>query len=97
MLEELNMKVGDINLYEINEAFAIVPFIAIQDNNIDPERVNVNGGAIALGHPLGCSGARIVVALCHNLRMMKKRFGIAAICNGGGEAVGIFVENTQLQ
>lgn len=82
----------DVDLYEINEAFAVVAMAAMRDLDIPRDRINVNGGACALGHPIGCSGARIVVTLVHALRARGLRRGIAAICIGGGEATALAVE-----
>ncbi len=83
---------GDVDLYEINEAFAVVPMAAARAFGIAEDRVNVNGGAVALGHPIGASGARIVVTLLNALRMNGKRRGVAGICIGGGEALALAVE-----
>lgn len=83
---------GDIDLYEINEAFACVTMAAIRDVEIDPAKVNVNGGACAMGHPIGASGARITVTLLHAMRNGAGRRGIASLCIGGGEAVAIALE-----
>ena len=82
----------DVELYEINEAFAVVTMAAMRDLELDPTRVNVEGGACALGHPIGATGARIVVTLVHALRRRGARRGVAALCIGGGEAVAIAVE-----
>jgi acetyl-CoA C-acetyltransferase len=82
-----------VDLYEINEAFACVTMAAIHDLQLDPEKVNVNGGACALGHPIGASGARIIATLVHALRSRGGKRGIAALCIGGGEAVSIAVES----
>lgn len=82
----------DIELFEINEAFAAVTLAAIADLKLDPARVNVRGGAVALGHPIGASGARILTTLVHALRQEKKKRGMAAICIGGGEATAMVVE-----
>ncbi len=83
---------GDVDLFEINEAFACVTLAAIQDLGLDPARVNVNGGACALGHPIGASGARIIATLIHALRGRGETRGIAGLCIGGGEAVALAVE-----
>lgn len=82
----------DVDLYEINEAFAVVAMAAIRDLDLDPEKVNVNGGACALGHPIGASGARILVTLLAALEKAGKTKGIASLCIGGGEAVAVAVE-----
>jgi len=90
--EKLGWSVDDVELYEINEAFACVTMAAIKDVGIDHEKVNVNGGACALGHPIGASGARIIVTLLHALQSRGGGKGIASLCIGGGEAVAIGIE-----
>jgi len=92
VLAKAGLRQEDIDLFEINEAFAVVTLAVNKILNIDPERVNVNGGAIALGHPIGASGARILVTLLHALEQRNLRRGLAAICIGGGEACGMIVE-----
>ncbi len=92
VLTQLGWKPHDADLYEINEAFAVVAMAAMRDVDIDPARVNVNGGACALGHPIGATGARILTTLIHALRRRNARRGIAALCIGGGEAVAAAVE-----
>ena len=92
VLTQLNWKPHDADLYEINEAFAVVTMAAMRDIDIDPARVNVNGGACALGHPIGATGARILTTLIHGLRRRNGRRGIASLCIGGGEAVAMAVE-----
>jgi len=92
VLTQLNWKPHDADLYEINEAFAVVTMAAMRDIDIDPARVNVNGGACALGHPIGATGARILTTLIHALRRRGGKRGIAALCIGGGEAVAVAVE-----
>jgi acetyl-CoA C-acetyltransferase len=82
----------DIDLYEINEAFAVVAMVTAKDCELDPASVNVRGGAIALGHPIGASGARILTTLVHALRDLGKKRGLATLCIGGGEAVAVIVE-----
>ncbi len=86
------MKASDIGYYEINEAFSVV---AIANNKIlglDASKVNVNGGAVALGHPLGTSGARIIATLINVLDQNNSKYGVAAICNGGGGASAVVIE-----
>jgi acetyl-CoA C-acetyltransferase len=83
---------GDWDLYEINEAFSGVTMAAVKEHGLDPETVNVNGGAVSLGHPIGCSGARVLVTLLHALRDRGKKSGIATLCIGGGEAAALAVE-----
>jgi acetyl-CoA C-acetyltransferase len=92
VLGQLGWKPHDADLYEINEAFAVVPMAAMRDIDIDHARVNVNGGACALGHPIGASGARILTTLVHALKRRGRKRGIAALCIGGGEAVALAVE-----
>jgi acetyl-CoA C-acetyltransferase len=92
VLGQLGWKPHDADLYEINEAFAVVPMAAMRDIDIDHTRVNVNGGACALGHPIGASGARILTTLVHALKRRGRKRGIAALCIGGGEAVALAVE-----
>jgi len=92
LLAQLNWQAKDVDLYEINEAFAAVPMAAIKDLGLDPQTVNVNGGAVALGHPIGATGARILTTLLYALRARGKKRGIASLCIGGGEATAIAVE-----
>ncbi len=92
LLAQLKWQAGDVDLYEINEAFAAVPMAAMQDLNLDHAKVNVNGGACALGHPIGATGARIMTTLLYALKARGKRRGIASLCIGGGEATAIAVE-----
>jgi acetyl-CoA C-acetyltransferase len=94
LLKKTGLSIADIDLFEINEAFAAVAMAAIRELDLDPDRVNVRGGAVALGHPIGASGARILTTLIHALRKEGKRRGIAAICIGGGEATAMLVETT---
>lgn len=84
--------IGDVDLFEINEAFAVVAMAAARDLGIAGERLNVNGGACALGHPIGATGARLLVTLVHALRRRGQRKGVAALCIGGGEATAVAVE-----
>jgi acetyl-CoA C-acetyltransferase len=92
VLTQLGWKPHDADLYEINEAFAVVAMAAMCDIDIDHARVNVNGGACALGHPIGATGARILTTLLHTLRRRGGKRGIASLCIGGGEAVALAVE-----
>jgi acetyl-CoA C-acetyltransferase len=91
-LDKAGLQPGDIDLWEINEAFASVTLNSIRMLGIDEERVNVNGGAVALGHPIGASGARIVGTLVHELRRRGGGYGCAAICSGGGQGDAIIVQ-----
>jgi acetyl-CoA C-acetyltransferase len=92
LLTQLKWQAGDVDLYEINEAFAAVPMAAMKDLSLDHARVNVNGGACALGHPIGATGARILTTLLYALKARGKKRGIASLCIGGGEATAIAVE-----
>ncbi len=92
LLSKTGWEAHDVDLYEINEAFAVVTMAAEKDLGLDRTRVNVNGGACALGHPIGCSGARILVTLIHAMRARKAQRGIASLCIGGGEATAVAVE-----
>jgi acetyl-CoA C-acetyltransferase len=91
-LKRAALKPADIDLYEINEAFAAVALAAIQVAGLDPTRVNVHGGAVALGHPIGATGARLVVTLLHALQDRGGRRGVAALCLGGGEGMALVIE-----
>ena len=92
VLERAGLEPEAIDLYEINEAFAVVALACSRDLRLEPDKVNVHGGAVALGHPIGASGARILVTLLHALRARDARLGCAAICLGGGEATAMVVE-----
>ena len=92
VLKKAGWSVEDVDLWEINEAFAMVTMAAIDAFHLDPEKVNVNGGACALGHPLGSSGSRIILTLIYALKRLGKSKGVAALCIGGGEATAIAVE-----
>jgi acetyl-CoA C-acetyltransferase len=91
-IEKAGLKLDDIDLFEINEAFSVVALANNRELKLDNDKVNVNGGAVSLGHPLGCSGARIVVTLVHLLKNKNLRYGAAGICNGGGGASAIVIE-----
>ena len=88
-----NLKVENIDLWELNEAFASQSIAVVRELGMDMDRVNVNGGAIALGHPIGCSGARIVTTLIHEMKRRDARYGVAAMCIGGGQGIGCLLEN----
>jgi acetyl-CoA C-acetyltransferase len=92
LVEKTGVALAGVDLFEINEAFAAVAMAAIRELSLDPAKVNVRGGAVALGHPIGASGARILTTLVHALRREHKKRGIAAICIGGGEATAMLVE-----
>ncbi|MFE4427793.1 acetyl-CoA C-acetyltransferase [Peribacillus butanolivorans] len=92
ILEKTGRSIEDIDLFEVNEAFAAVALASGKIANIEPEKVNVNGGAVALGHPIGASGARIIITLMHELKRRGGGLGIAAICSGGGQGDAILIE-----
>jgi acetyl-CoA C-acetyltransferase len=91
-LEKAGMGADRIDLFELNEAFAAQSLAVLRELKLDPARVNVNGGAIALGHPIGASGARILVTLLYAMKARDKRFGLASLCIGGGQGVAMVVE-----
>lgn len=91
-IAKAGLKIEDINYFELNEAFSVVGIVNMQKMKLDASKVNVNGGAVSLGHPLGCSGARIIVTLIHVLKQNKAKYGAAGICNGGGGASAVVVE-----
>ena len=90
--DKAGMSINDIDLFEINEAFAVVTMAAEQKLGLDHAKVNVNGGAVALGHPIGASGARVLTTLLHALKARGKKYGLATLCIGGGEASAVIVE-----
>jgi acetyl-CoA C-acetyltransferase len=92
-LERASLSADRIDLYELNEAFAVQSIAVMRDLGLDPARVNVNGGAIALGHPIGASGARILTTLVYALRARQMRYGVAALCIGGGMGIAMVVES----
>jgi len=92
VLSKAGWELGSVDLFEINEAFAVVAMAAVREHGLDPERVNVNGGACALGHPIGASGARILVTLIAALRARRLNRGVASLCIGGGEATAMAIE-----
>ncbi|RME60684.1 MAG: thiolase family protein [Candidatus Dadabacteria bacterium] len=92
LLEKVGKSIDEVDLFEVNEAFAVVALAYIKELNLSREKVNISGGAVALGHPIGASGARILITLLNNLKRTGGRVGLAAICNGGGEATAMMVE-----
>lgn len=92
-VEKAGLKMSDLEYVELNEAFSVVALANVKEMGLDVSKVNVNGGAVSLGHPLGCSGARILVTLIHVLKQKNARIGGAAICNGGGGASAMVIEN----
>jgi acetyl-CoA C-acetyltransferase len=92
-VEKAGIKMSDLEYVELNEAFSVVGLANIQKMKLDPSKVNVNGGAVSLGHPLGCSGARILVTLVHLMKTKTGKYGGAAICNGGGGASAMIIKS----
>jgi len=91
-LERAGLTLGDIDLFELNEAFAAQSVAVVRELGVDPARVNVHGGAIALGHPIGASGARVLTTLLYALKARKQRYGVASLCIGGGMGIAMVVE-----
>ena len=91
-LDRAGLQIADIDLFELNEAFAAQSVAVVRELGVDPARVNVNGGAIALGHPIGASGARVLTTLLYALRARKLRRGVASLCIGGGMGIAMAVE-----
>ncbi|MPM41828.1 Acetyl-CoA acetyltransferase [bioreactor metagenome] len=92
LLDLTGMSLNQLDLVELNEAFASQSVACIRDLGLDPAKVNINGGAIALGHPLGCTGVRLIVTLLHNLRRTGGRYGLATLCIGGGQSMATIIE-----
>ena len=91
-LQKSKLNINDIDLFEINEAFSCVPLVAMDELNIPIDKLNINGGAVSLGHPIGASGARILVTLLNALKEKNMKYGLASLCIGGGEASALIVE-----
>lgn len=94
-LNKMNKSISDIDLFELNEAFAAQAIPVIDQLGIDPNKVNVNGGAIALGHPIGASGSRVLVTLIHELLKQEKKLGLCSLCIGGGQGISLIISNAQ--
>ena len=92
LLKAIGWSVADVDLWEVNEAFAVVPMALMKELNVPHDKVNVNGGACALGHPIGASGARIMVTLIHALKARGLKKGLATLCIGGGEGTAVALE-----
>jgi acetyl-CoA C-acetyltransferase len=92
LLKKTGLKVEDIGLFELNEAFASQSLAVIREAKLDPDKINVNGGAIALGHPLGATGAIIITKLIHEMQKRQENYGIATLCIGGGQGMAILLE-----
>jgi acetyl-CoA acetyltransferase len=95
VLQRAGLSVGDLGVVELNEAFAAQSLACIRELGLDPARVNPNGGAIALGHPLGCSGARLATTLVHEMRRRGHRYGLATMCIGVGQGIATLVERVE--
>ncbi len=93
VVKKSSISLNDIDLFEINEAFAVVSLAVNKLLGLNPEKVNVNGGAIALGHPIGASGARILTTLIYEMRRKNSNYGLASLCIGGGEASAVIIKN----
>jgi len=96
VLDRAGLKIEDIDLFELNEAFAAQSLAVGRELGLDLARVNVNGGAIALGHPIGASGARVLTTLIYALRARKRRYGVASLCIGGGMGIAMAIQNLEL-
>ena len=92
VLKHANFNINDVDLFEINEAFSCVPMVAMDELNIPFEKLNIHGGAVSLGHPIGASGTRILVTLLNALKINKLKYGLASLCIGGGEASAMLIE-----
>jgi acetyl-CoA C-acetyltransferase len=91
-LQKTGMSIDDFDLFEVNEAFASIPQAWLQESKADPDKLNVNGGAIALGHPLGATGARLMTSMLHELERTGGRYGLQTMCEGGGQANVTIIE-----
>lgn len=95
-LKKAGLKLSDMSLVEVNEAFA-AQYLAVQKElGLNPEITNVNGGAVAIGHPLGASGARVTITLAYELKRRKAKYGIASLCIGGGQGIALVLENPEV-
>jgi acetyl-CoA acetyltransferase family protein len=94
-LKQVGLATSDVGLYEINEAFAVMMVATIRDLNLDPEKVNVNGGALALGHPVGMSGNRMLLSLSYEMKKRNVEFGVASLCAGGGQGIAVVLQNAE--
>jgi acetyl-CoA acyltransferase len=93
VLKQAGMNLGDIDLIELNEAFASQALAVIREAGLDPEKVNINGGAIALGHPLGCTGCKLTIQVLNDMKRLKKKYGMVTACVGGGQGIAGIIEN----
>jgi len=93
VMKQAGMNLGDIDLVELNEAFASQAIAVIREVGLDPAKVNINGGAIALGHPLGCTGAKLTIQVLNDMKRLDKRYGMVTACVGGGQGIAGVIEN----
>ena len=93
VLKQSGMRLTDIDLVELNEAFASQGLAVMRELNLNPDMVNINGGAIALGHPLGCTGAKLTIQITHDMKRLNKKYGIVTACVGGGQGIAGIIEN----
>jgi acetyl-CoA acyltransferase len=92
-LKQAGMSIGQVDLIELNEAFASQSLAVIRELALNPEIVNINGGAIALGHPLGCTGSKLTIQVTHDMKRLNKKYGIVSACVGGGQGIAGIIEN----
>jgi acetyl-CoA acyltransferase len=92
-LKQANMQLADIDLIELNEAFASQSLAVIREAGLDPSKVNINGGAIALGHPLGCTGCKLTIQVMNDMKRLNKKYGMVTACVGGGQGIAGIIEN----
>jgi len=95
VIERAGLKIGDVDLFELNEAFAAQSVAVMRELGLDPAKVNVNGGAIALGHPIGASGTRVLTTLIHALQARRLKYGVASLCIGGGMGIAMVIQNLE--
>jgi acetyl-CoA acyltransferase len=94
-LKQVSMSLNDIDLIELNEAFASQALAVIREAGLDPSKVNINGGAIALGHPLGCTGCKLTIQILNDMKRLNKKYGIVTACVGGGQGIAGVIENIE--
>ena len=93
VLKQAGMNLNDIDLVELNEAFASQSIAVIREAGLDPDKVNINGGAIALGHPLGCTGGKLTIQVLNDMKRLNKKYGMVTACVGGGQGIAGIIEN----
>jgi acetyl-CoA C-acetyltransferase len=96
LLRRVHWTIADVDLFELNEAFAVQSLAVARELRLDAAKINVHGGAVALGHPIGASGARVLTTLAFALRARRLRYGVASLCIGGGMGIAMAIENTNL-